>query len=105
MKLQLSLLLAGVVLIASCKKESTEVTPAASQNQLSAMAKSAVPFKGSINFQFSTTQNLPCDCGSYYPVGTFFGTGNITHLGNATSMIKPCVAPLMNGDVHYGDHV
>lgn len=105
MKLQLSALLLGAILIASCKKDANELTPAVSQSQLTAAAKSATPFQGYINFQFSTTQNLPCDCGSYYPVGTFSGTGIITHLGNASCMIKPCVAPLMNGDVHYGDHV
>lgn len=102
MKNQVLLLLACAALgFSSCKKtDCNEPTTAAPS--LEATAKNAgKPFKGSMVYNF-TGENVPCDCGSYYPVGNLVGSGNITHLGNATSRIKPCAQPLIVGGQEIG---
>lgn len=92
----------ATVIFASCKKDDACMQPATTSSTTETAKKAGVPFKGSMTYNF-VAENVPCDCGSYFPVGNLFGTGNLTHLGNATSKIKPCAAPLMNGDVRIGD--
>jgi hypothetical protein len=103
MKYLLLLALSTAVLFTSCKKEDSCVKPISNAAATGSVAKKAgVPFTGSMTYQF-VGENVPCDCGSYFPVGNLSGTGILTHLGNSTSKIKPCAAPLMNGDVRIGD--
>ena len=107
MRNQLLLLAAGATLFAaSCKKSDNIVCDAKPAANTEATSKKAgVPFTGSMVYAFGTEANLPCECGSFFPIGTLAGTGNLSHLGNATSMIKPCVAPLIQNGQQIGDHV
>ncbi|MCD6062190.1 MAG: hypothetical protein K0R82_101 [Flavipsychrobacter sp.] len=88
-----------LVMFASCKKEDNCVKPDANATSIENTAKkSAVPFTGSMTYSF-VGENVPCDCGEFQAVGNLHGTGNLTHLGNATSKIKPCATYLMqNGN-------
>lgn len=98
-------MLAGVlVLFASCSKESTEVVPTVNAES-TAKKNQARPFTGSMTYYFAPGADLPCDCGDFFPVGTFQGSGNLSHLGNSTSMIKPCVAPIIEDGQYVGDYV
>jgi len=96
--------------ISSCTKdESTVLKPTSSPGTATSQStsrKAGKPFTGEINYSFNAGFNMPCDCGPYYPVGTFSGSGNLSHLGLSTSDIKPCVSPVFNSDgTQTGDHV
>ncbi len=94
-----------VVLFTACNKDNS-VVPTVNEDASSLAKKNQPrPFKGSLSYSYSVTQDLPCDCGDYYPVGTFEGTGNLSHFGKATSLIKPCVAPLFEDGVQIGEFV
>lgn len=98
---------AAVMFLASCSKSNDSIVPTVSVDQASTMKKGpqARPFSGSMAYTFAPNENLPCDCGDYFPIGTFSGNGNLSHLGNTTSMIKPCVAPIIQDGNYIGDHV
>lgn len=94
-------LLSALLFLGSCSKDEETQSkngPSLKQNQ-------GKPFTGSMNYQFNPFMDLPCDCGSFYPAGTFSGSGNISHMGLATSNIKPCLAPIIVGGNEIGSHV
>jgi hypothetical protein len=114
MKKELLVIASAVLMLSSCSK--TENSLPLSTDQLSTSTsnttpakentyRKASPFQGSINYSFNASYDLPCDCGPYYPVGTFSGSGNLSHLGKSTSNIKPCVSPIFVSGAHTGDHV
>jgi hypothetical protein len=108
MKKQLLLIACAASLILSCSKTKNETlaaNPLAANSSVRSAARAANPFTGSITYQFSTEFDLPCDCGSFYPGGNFFGTGNFSHLGLSTSKIKPCLSPVIVDGVQTGNHV
>lgn len=106
MQNKLLLMVFAVIFLASCSKENDSI-PTITSEQEAMMKKGpqARPFSGQMSYSFAPTENLPCDCGDYYPVGTFSGTGNLSHLGMTTSLIKPCVAPIFQDGNYIGDHV
>ena len=107
MKNKLLLMALATLLIASCSKESNTTIPVISENQASMAKKGpqARPFTGSMTYNFAADENLPCDCGDFFPIGTYSGTGNLSHLGKTTSLIKPCVGPLLENGNLVGNHV
>lgn len=104
MKNKVLLLATFVLLFAACSKESNDVVPTV-DNEMTAKKKKLVPFKGSLTFSFAPNEDLPCDCGDFFPVGTFTGSGNLSHFGKSFSMIKPCVAPIIEDGNYVGDYV
>lgn len=95
----------AVLLLSACSKDNS-VVPTANEGTSSLAKKNqSLPFKGSLSYSYSTTQDLPCDCGDLYPVGTFEGSGNLSHFGMAKSLIKPCVAPYFEDGVQIGEYV
>lgn len=106
MKKQFLLLLAATIVISSCRKEDS-FAPTNASNGLESVAKTSNTraVSGSMYYQADATNSLSCNCGSFFPVGTFSGSGNLTHLGSSTSKIKPCVAPLYSGSSQIGNHV
>lgn len=106
MNKHLMLLAAALVMLVSCSKLETTVEPTmATESGVVAKKKKPVPFQGQLTYAFTAEYDLPCDCGDFYPVGTFYGTGNLSHFGNVTSHIKPCVSPIIEGGNYIGDHV
>lgn len=106
MKNKISLLAGLVLLIAACSKDTNDVVPSADADLMAKNTKnSPIQFSGSFTFSPAFNEDMPCDCGSYYPVGTFTGTGNLSHFGKSFAMIKPCVAPIIEGGNYIGDHV
>ncbi|MES2702051.1 MAG: hypothetical protein V4649_05400 [Bacteroidota bacterium] len=107
MKKSLLTLMSAAVLFASCSKNDNKEngTVCGVRPTQTAAAKSAQPFTGQITYHFTMDYDLPCDCGSYYPAGNFYGTGNLTHLGASSSRIKPCLSPIFSGTTQIGDHV
>lgn len=95
--------LGSAVLFASCKKEDNCVKPGSTNTTAveNVAKKSGVPFTGSMTYQF-VGENVPCDCGEFTAVGNLVGTGNLSHLGNATSKIKPCAQPLIQNGAMIG---
>lgn len=93
-----------LVLFASCKKEDNCVKPANTTAVENVAKKSAVPFKGSMTYAF-VEENVPCDCGEFSPVGNLHGTGDLTHLGSATSKIKPCAKMLIQNGTPIGQTI
>ena len=89
------------LLFSSCSKNEEEVAPAEAAGKSTTVAAKKMPskpFKGSMTFVPSTNYNLPCNCPPTAPAyGTLVGTGNITHLGLATSYIMPCASPTTTG--------
>lgn len=103
MKKTLLFLMSGALLVTACTKGTNENT---SKNAVvKTAARQASPFTGSITYHFAPDIDLPCDCGSYYPAGNFYGTGNLNHLGMSSSKIKPCLSPIITDAGHVGDHV
>ena len=97
---------AASLLFASCSKSNNDVSPAISQEGINTVSKnSGQPFKGSMKFVAAENYDMPCDCGPYFPAGTYYGTGSITHLGNASAYMKPCVAPIFQGNALVGYNV
>lgn len=107
MKKQLFVLLAGATLLfAACKKESNSNLASTDTPSMEELAKKkGKPFIGSMTYTFVTNYDLPCDCGTNFPVGNLYGTGTISPIGNATSKIKPCATPLFSGETRIGDHI
>lgn len=105
MKNKLLLMAAATILLASCSKDNDSIVPTVNQESMMKQGPQARPFSGSMTYTFAANQNLPCDCGDFFPVGTFYGTGSLSHLGNTTSLIKPCVAPIIQDGNYIGDHV
>lgn len=107
MKNKLLLMAFAALFLASCSKESNTTTSAISTDQasLAKQGPQARPFTGSMTYNFAPNENLPCDCGDFFPIGTFSGTGNLSHLGKTTSLIKPCVGPLLQDGNLIGNHV
>lgn len=105
MKSKLLLLASLTLIIASCSKESDSLVSTVDQESVAKKGGTARPFKGALTFSFAPNEDLPCDCGDYYPVGTFDGTGNVSHLGNTYSQIKPCVSPIIQDGTPIGEHV
>lgn len=107
MKVQLFLSVGLVLMFSACSKDNNaDLQPTAATESISTVAKKqSVPIKGAINYNFVINYDMPCDCGSYYPVGTLYGEGNLSHLGKTSSYIKPCVAPIITDGSHIGDHV
>jgi hypothetical protein len=88
----------AAMVITSCSKDGNEVTPAATSHTAQMKASPVKTISGSITYQADMNYDLPCDCGPYFNVGTFSGSGTISHLGLATSSIKPCLSPtVVNG--------
>ena len=111
MKKYLMLSAFAVLLLSACSKDNS-VVPTVDEDDTSIESlerrrgkKNFRPFRGNLYYQFSTNQDLPCDCGELYPVGTFEGVGRLTHFGNTTSLIKPCVSPLFEDGVQVGEYV
>ena len=93
-----------LLIISSCCKEDNLV---ADKNQGSLQLKTSPvkPFQGTIVY-LPSNQDLPCDCGNFQPVGTFSGSGNLSHLGLVSSKIKPCTAPIFDNNFNVvGLHV
>src|SRR5687768_1358719 len=109
MRVSLLLLLSTVLLVASCRKSNEAPISGTSAETVKSPAYKKGPkaktISGSMVYNVNPNFDLPCDCGSLFPVGTFYGTGNISHLGAATSLIKPCFAPIISGGVQIGNHV
>lgn len=103
MKKMLLFLLSGALMVTACNKGTKE--DISNSAVVKTVGKQARPFTGSITYHFATDFDLPCDCGAYYPAGSFYGTGNLSHLGMSSSKIKPCLSPLFSGTEHIGDHV
>lgn len=99
------LMAATAILFASCSKDSD--TMVSTVDAGSSLTKKAVskPIKGQFTYSFAPSEDLPCDCGDYYPVGTFEGTGKLSHLGKSYSQIKPCVKPLIQDGQQIGEEV
>ncbi len=104
MRTYLSLLL-GIVLLASSCRKTENVVPSGASADIAATAKQSRPISGNMYYQFASDYDLPCDCGSNFPAGNFYGSGTMTHLGNANSKIKPCVSPIFSGTTQIGNHV
>lgn len=107
MKRVLLMVAAAGMLFASCSKDNNSAIKSITADE-AALAKKgpqARPFSGSLTYEFSMTENLPCNCGTYAPAGTLAGSGNMSHLGKTTSLIKPCVAPIIQGGQFIGNHV
>jgi len=105
----LSILSLAVVLV-SCSKSNPDLVtsnqPSSTNQTLSGARMTGSPFKGSISYTATSEYDLPCDCGSYFSVGTYAGSGTLTHLGLSTSDIKPCVSPIFSSTGAFmGDHV
>jgi hypothetical protein len=107
-------IMSAAFLLASCSKSANEVLPtdaiSASETEEGALKKdcnddNGKPFKGSLVYHYTESFNLPCNCGSFADAGNYFGTGNLTHLGNSTSKIKPCIALIFSGSAPIGVHV
>jgi hypothetical protein len=105
MKKQVLFLFVGAMIFSSCSKRNDQLTTDNVSMPKVAAAKASVPFTGSVTYHYTPDYDLPCDCGTYYPAGNFYGTGNFTHLGLSSSRIKPCLSPLFSGGTHIGDHV
>lgn len=105
MKSRLLLVALTTLIIASCSKESNTVAPTVEQESVAKKGPKTRPFKGSLSYTFAPSQDLPCDCGSFFPVGTFEGTGNLSHFGKSYSQIKPCVTPIIENGQQIGEHV
>lgn len=105
MKNKLFLVALVTLIAASCSKNSETLVPTINQESLEKKGPKARPFKGSLAYSFAPNEDLPCDCGDYYPVGTFQGTGNLSHMGNSYSQIKPCVSPLIEDGNQIGEFV
>ena len=106
MRNKLMLVVACALLFSACSKDAADVNPTtANVNELGKKGGTQRPIKGSFVYTVDPQSDLSCDCGSYFPVGTFSGAGNLSHLGNATSHIKPCVSPLIQGGVEVGMYV
>lgn len=94
----------GALLIASCSKDGSDIANV--EPDAGSLAKTqGRPFTGSMSYNANMNADLPCNCGDFAPVGTFDGTGNLSHLGKTTSMIKPCVAPLIQDGNYVGFYV
>lgn len=116
---------AASLLFASCAKDTQTqpATPVATQSSIDEMSKKdkhnwdddddrdcnrcddGKKLKGSMTFHISETYDLPCNCGQFQSAGTYSGSGNISHMGNTTSDIKPCIAPIFQGTALVGYHV
>lgn len=107
MKSKLLLAAFAALSFASCSKDGNITTSAISTDQASMAKKGpqARPFSGTMSYNFAANENLPCDCGDFFPVGTFSGTGNLSHLGKTFSLIKPCVQPIIQDGNYIGNHV
>ena len=114
MKKQLLFISFAVLIVSSCSKTNNALpitsgssTARTTNNSSTSHTanRSSSPFGGSIDYHFVADYDLPCDCGAYYVVGNFYGSGTLTHLGLSTSRIKPCVSPIFSSGVHVGDHV
>ncbi len=96
----------AAILLASCSKNNDSLVSSVTVDEsVAKKGPQSRPFSGSMSYTFAPNQNLPCDCGDYFPIGTFSGTGNLSHLGNSSSLIKPCVAPIFQDGQYIGDHV
>lgn len=104
MRKQFLLLLCATIVISSCRKEEN-FAPASAPSDIESIAKQAKSISGSMYYHFDAENDLTCDCGSFFPAGTFSGSGNLTHMGLSTSQIKPCVSPLYSGSTQVGNHV
>jgi hypothetical protein len=108
MKNQLVLLSAAILFITSCSKtNNNSVVPVANQSTMpKAAARASNPLSGSIHYTYTTSFDLPCDCGTTAaPAGNYSGTGILTHLGLSSTKIKPCLSPLYSGTTLIGQHV
>lgn len=105
MKNKLILVACAAIILASCSKSNDSIVPVVNTEDMAKQGPQARPFSGSMSYSFAPNQNLPCDCGDYYPVGTFSGSGSLSHLGNSSSLIKPCVKPIFQDGNYIGDHV
>jgi hypothetical protein len=114
MKNQLLLLGFFFVFITACSKKNDPAATAPVNNNATTTnqgnhpkfaGKSDNTISGSIHYTFTTSFDLPCDCGTYTSAGNFYGTGILTHLGLSTSKIKPCLSPIYSGPVQIGEHV
>lgn len=96
MKKGLLLVMGMMVITASCRKSSNDslISNQTGVNKNTPAERHSRPFKGRIDYAFTTDFDLPCDCGSYTAAGNYYGTGNFTELGLTTSKIKPCTSPL-----------
>jgi len=95
-----ALILFGFILLMGCNKSRNEIVPTPTTTTPTVAMRADNPFAGTVIYKASFTYDLPCDCKGFMPVGTYVGTGNLTHLGLITSNIKPCVSPTA-----YGYHV
>lgn len=95
------------MLFASCSKDNNSAIKSinADESALAKQGPQARPFSGSLTYEVSMNEELPCNCGVYAPVGTFAGSGTMSHLGLTTSLIKPCVTPIIQGGQFIGNHV
>lgn len=112
MKSKLLVLSAAILLVASCKKvDNSALTSGdvAANVESTSMAKQKCKeshkLTGTLVYDASTAFNLPCNCGSYVPLGNYYGTGELSHLGTATSKIKPCMAPIIANNQMIGMHI
>lgn len=61
--------------------------------------------KGSMIYHYTESFDLPCNCGIFSSAGNYYGTGKLSHLGNSTSKIKPCISMIFSGSTPIGVHV
>ena len=105
MKNKLILVACAAIMLASCSKSNDSIVPVVNTEDLAKKGPKSRPFSGSMSYSFAPNQNLPCNCGDFFPVGTFSGSGNLSHMGKSSSLIKPCVKPIIQDGNYIGDHV
>jgi hypothetical protein len=92
MRQPLLLAIFSILIISSCRKDEHMVPAQPQQTMQPKAKKSAKPFSGSLTTSPSTTVNLSCNCGTLIDLGTSTGSGNFTHMGNTSVVLKPCVS-------------
>lgn len=102
MKITTHLLVLGffIMAIVSCKKEEG-ILPSAQTSEPELvqphMKKGPKPFSGSLTTQLDLPANLPCNCGTNIDLGTSTGSGNFSHMGNTSVILRPCVSFTQTG--------
>src|SRR3569833_3090037 len=106
MKKQILFVMVMMLVIASCKKSGDKIVQTTSRASAhNGAARAATPISGSIHYTFTTSFDLPCDCGANSPAGNYLGSGTLSGLGMCSTKIKPCLSPIFSGGTLIGQHV